>query len=128
MTQIDPKSIRRGRRPQRLRLAPFKILSLLLYGDYPWLQPDAEGSLTLRLSSMARDMRVSRERLREHLRWLHEWGYLKRVEFDHGSATIRLASPPNLDAVYGKERQAALKAIQKQDVLRQILEAGDEVD
>ncbi len=119
-------SERARRRPQRLRLAPFKILSLLLYGEYPWLHPDAEGLIRLELSQMARDMRLTRERCREQLTWLHTHGYLRELELGHGWATIRLQTPPVLDAVLGAEREAALRSIQKQALMKDLLRGDHE--
>lgn len=116
--------MRAQRRPQRLRLAPFKILSLLLYGEYSWLQPEAGGLLHVQLSEMARDMRISRDRIRDHLMWLAEHNYVREVEFTHGRATIRLEVPPVLDNVLGAEREEFLKLVQQKQAVLQVL-GGD---
>ncbi len=109
------------RRPNRLRLVPFKILSLLLYGDYPWLQLDAQGLVVAKLGQMARSMRVSRDRLGEHLQWLVDHGYINELHLGRFEARIRLATPPALVDQLGAEREAALRAIEQQESLRSIL-------
>lgn len=106
------------KKPARVRLAPTKILSLLQFGEYPWLRPDAKGLLTLEFGPMARDMRLSKDRLREHLEWLHQHGYLSTLELSRGSAKVRLATPPNLQFQFNAEREAALVAIQRLESIR----------
>lgn len=109
------------RKPARVRLAPMKILSLLQFGDYPWLRPDSRGRLSVQYSSMARDMRVSKDRLKEHLDWLYSHGYLSELDHSRGGAELRLATPPNLDYQYSAEREAALEAIQRVESLKAVL-------
>ena len=70
---------------------------------------------------MARDMRISKDRLKEHLEWLCKYGYLSELKFGRGEAEVRLATPPNLDYQFSEERKAALDAIQKVESLRALL-------
>lgn len=116
------------RKPPRVRLAPTKILSLLQFGDYPWLRSDSGGRLSIQFGPMARDMRVSKDRLREHLEWLYEYGYLNELDLGRGTATVRLATPPNLDYQYSAEREAALEAIQRVEALKAVLVEVPESD
>lgn len=92
-----------------------------MFGDYPWLQSKTRGLLSLSLGDMARDMRVSRSRLREQLEWLAEWNYVTELTFQGRSASLRLSTPPNLDYEYQMEREAALVAIQQREALRAYL-------
>lgn len=108
-------------RPNRVRLAPFKIITLLYFGQYDWLEVVEGAQYRLQLTPMARDMRVSRQRLREHLEWLAEWNYLEELVLERGSALVRLATPPNLSYQYSAERQEAIQAIQQREALRAIL-------
>lgn len=70
---------------------------------------------------MARDMRVSKDRLREHLNWLYQHGYLSELRLEHGRALARLATPPNLDYQFSAEREEALEAIRRVEALRATL-------
>jgi hypothetical protein len=113
--------MQKPQKPPRVRLAPTKILSLLQFGDYPWLRSKSGGRLSVEFGPMARDMRVSKDRLREHLEWLHQYGYLSELSLGRGEAELRLATPPNLNYQYAAEREAALDAIQRVAALKAVL-------
>ena len=67
---------------RRHRLNPFKLLCLVLYGDYDFVSWAAEGQVELRNGPMARLMRVPNSRLKEYLEWLSHWNYIESLETD----------------------------------------------
>lgn len=79
----------------KLRLHPYKILALLLYGDYEWVVWDGPQA-TIKLGGLSRLLRIQSERLREHLSWLAERGYLASCTFDSGMASVEVRMPPRI--------------------------------
>lgn len=65
---------------RKKRLNPSKLLVLLLYGTYPYLDVETLGPgskrLTLDIGRFARLMRVKNAHIGEYLQWLEEMGYL----------------------------------------------------
>ncbi len=83
--------------PFRNRLIPFKLLSLMLYSsNASWMQTAEDGQPSdriLMLGPTARLLRVSSARLRDHLEWLLDSGFLMSLELEHGKARLKLAPP-----------------------------------
>jgi hypothetical protein len=78
----------------RHRLNPFKVLVLLLYGDYSWLRRGPDGTVSFRNSDMCRILRVSSSRFREYLTWLHTGRYISEFSMTPmGRSTLRLRAP-----------------------------------
>lgn len=78
----------------KLRLHPYKILALLLYGDYEFVTWDGPVA-TIKLGALSRLLRVSAERMKEHLGWLTERGYFVASSFQPGVAFVEVRMPPS---------------------------------
>lgn len=68
------------RRVMRNRLLPYRVLVYLLYGQQPWLERLGDDRVLIKTGPMARSLRTSVTKLREHLDWLKAFGYLENVE------------------------------------------------
>jgi hypothetical protein len=82
------------KKPIKNRLIPYKVLVLLLYGQYTWLvRNPSDGSIMLRLGPMSRFLRVSSSRLREQLDWLFLNRYFASLSVKYGEAVVTIRSP-----------------------------------
>ena len=70
---------------------------------------------------MARDMKVTRDKLGDSLEWLLFYEYLEELEMGPRRARVRLGIPPNLYNQIDSERQAYLNIIRKQEAIRALL-------
>jgi hypothetical protein len=79
------------------RLNPSKLLVLLLYGTYPYLDVEStEGSskrLTMHVGKFAKLMRVRNAHIIEYLGWLEQMNFITIVNQDRYTITIVLDTP-----------------------------------
>lgn len=116
-------------RPKQ-RHTPYKILAMLLYGKYPWMELKAgQGAepttYTVALGPLASMLRVNASKLREYLTWLEEHQYLSEVSFSYGEVELTIANPPNL--MKQQEMRSAVEAVRAEALqqVRKIVEATD---
>lgn len=81
--------------PRQLKLNPFKVLCLILYGSYDFIVWE-EDYAEISIGPFARLLQVKNDRLKEYLQWLHSFEYLNEVHFVRGTAFIRLRIPERL--------------------------------
>ncbi len=111
--------------PYKSRLLPYKILGLLLYGRYLWMEIQPSGAWKVGLGPLSSILRVNPTRVREQLEWLVARNYINAVSFEHGYAYVDLRTPPNSDTAdvqrvaIDKHRADALQKV------RQIVEETD---
>lgn len=80
----------------RRNFVPYKVLSLLLYGRFSWLQVELDGSLLLGMGPLARLLKTDTTRIREYLTWLEQRNYLEKVELlPDAYAKVYVRFPPN---------------------------------
>lgn len=106
---------------RRLRLVPFKVLALLMYGSYEWLTIAEDGLLEAKLPQMRRTIRVCSETLRGQLEWLQQNNYIEELQLSRGRAKFRLKTPQSLVKQIEAERAVALEAVLKVAKLREAL-------
>jgi len=82
-------------KPLRNRLIPYKLLIILLYGEFPFISRN-EGSITLYLGPLSRHLRVSSSRLRDQIDWLLINRYFSSVAMSRGVAVVDLKLPVGL--------------------------------
>lgn len=84
------------KKSRKSRLNPSKLLVMLLYGSYPYLEVEYLSNdsrcLTLEIGKFARLMRVKNAHISEYLQWLEEMGFL----------TITACSPRTISVVLTK--------------------------
>jgi hypothetical protein len=81
----------------RQRLIPFKLLTHLLYGKFPEIQPlPLEEALEIRTGPMCRRLRISASRFMGALKYLKEMSMIKDYEHTYGRVRIILNIPPNV--------------------------------
>ena len=83
---------------RKSRLNPSKLLVLLMYGSYPYLDvrtfsPNIQ-ELVLDIGSFSRLMRVKKIHIAESLEWLDAMGYISLIEIDNKKATVLISTPP----------------------------------
>lgn len=92
------------RRPS-IKLHPFKLLVLILYGDYTTsLEWTATARCRLRIGHFAGLMSVANPRLKEYLEELQRMRYIGGLQFEWGYATFRVIPPPPQRLGYRDER------------------------
>jgi len=79
------------------RLNPSKLLVLLMYGTYPYLDVETiDGEtrqLTLEIGPFARLMRVKNGAISEYLQWLEQMGYLTITSCSNKTITVIVTIP-----------------------------------
>ena len=86
------------RRFKKKRLNPYKLLTILLYGDHEfidWSQGPPEQVVIL-TGPMSRLLGVQPDALREYLEYLEHFGYLHGYERMRGKARFSVRVPPNI--------------------------------
>ena len=79
------------------RLNPFKVLCLLLYGDYDFVRWTDTGHIEIDNGPFARHLRVPNHRLKEYLEWLAHWDYILELDTDnYGVSTFKVVIPEKL--------------------------------
>lgn len=82
-------------KPLRNRLIPYKLLVIMLYGQFPFISRNEE-SVTLYLGPLSRHLRISSSRLRDQIDWLLTNRYLSSVAMSRGVAVVDLRLPVGL--------------------------------
>lgn len=79
------------------RLNPSKLLVMLLYGTYPYLEVEDEKpnskQLRLEVGKFGRLMRVKNAHIREYVQWLENMGYLTQISSGDTHISIILSKP-----------------------------------
>lgn len=80
------------------RLNPSKLLVLLLYGSYPYLETDSQPDsdvkrVTLKIGGFAKLMRVRNAHIVEYLDWLEQMGFLTVTKRTKRTATVIIEEP-----------------------------------
>jgi hypothetical protein len=82
---------------RKTRLNPSKLLVLLLYGTYPYLDVEAVdgGSkrLTMTIGKFANLMRVRKDHIMEYLAWLEEMNFITIIKKSKDKTTLILDTP-----------------------------------
>jgi hypothetical protein len=82
---------------RKKRLNPSKLLVLLLYGTYPYLEVEAidgvSKRLTLHIGKFAKLMRVRKEHIQEYVSWLETMGFLVVTGQDRYHITVIVDIP-----------------------------------
>ena len=84
-----------AKRP-RYRYVPYKILSYALFARLDCISRYAAGldtHVAIRSGAFGRRLKVRRDSLRDHLRWLEESGYIRDLVFEFGRASFLVRSP-----------------------------------
>jgi hypothetical protein len=79
--------------PRQRRLIPFKVLTVLLYGQFDCIKWTSSESVTLKLGPLSRLLGIPNYRLRDYLRWLESNFYLSDLTFTYGVANCKVAPP-----------------------------------
>lgn len=79
--------------PIQQRLKPWQILVVLLYGEMDFIERSDVESISLRLGPLARFLCIPNYRLRDHLKWLDEYGYIRGLNMTYGKAELQLCTP-----------------------------------
>lgn len=83
---------------RKKRLNPSKLLILLMYGSYPYLEvnfkDDNTRELILDIGSFARLMRVKKQALVEYIDWLDMMGYIVLVSKSNRTIKLDIHTPP----------------------------------
>lgn len=81
--------------PYRQRLLPYKVLVILLYGEYPWLErePGFDTTVKLSLRRCSQHLRISTTRLKEALVWLQEHQFLNWLITRRSEARLQMVNP-----------------------------------
>lgn len=77
------------------RLNPFKVLCLLLYGEFDFMTYQ-DGATHVEVGPFARHIRVKNDRFKEYLQWLETYGYITDLELGYGVAQFRISPPKHL--------------------------------
>lgn len=77
----------------RNRLQPHKIVTTLLWHDFEWATWTGSNTVEVRTGPMARALRLTSHRLREHFDWLVLNGYLASAATDYGKAVLVFVPP-----------------------------------
>lgn len=77
------------------RLQPYKLLALLLYGNYEWAVWRSPDTVEVKTGPLSRLIGVSYGKLREHIDWLVARGYLTYAATDHGKGLLVVRRPPD---------------------------------
>ena len=84
-------------RTRELRAAPHRLLTVLLYGDFPWCRLLTAGHLVLSVKQAAAHLRIRPARVVDHAKWLHDVGLVTLVEATEALLVVRLVVPRFLD-------------------------------
>lgn len=68
-----------GGKLYRTKMQPFRLISLLVWGNHGFAKWDNETDVTVRPPDLSRVFRVSRERIYDYLEWLQDKGYLTNL-------------------------------------------------
>jgi hypothetical protein len=78
----------------RLPVIPYKLLVMLMYGQYSWLTwHDGRGRVVL--GKLSRLLNTNSTRTKQYLKWLAERGYLEDVYTTSRLAWFTPVLPPN---------------------------------
>ena len=113
------------RKSPRSRLLPYKILSLLLFGKYLWLELQPNGTWKVGLGPLSRYVRTTPMRVKEQLEWLVSRNYLEAVTFEHGLAFVTMRSPPNSQAADIATEAITVHRADALEKVRRIVEETD---
>jgi len=80
------------------RLNPSKLLVLLLYGHYPYMETETRKEsdikrVTIKIGGFARLMRVRNAHIVEYLEWLEQMGFLTITKRTKRTATLIIEEP-----------------------------------
>lgn len=80
------------------RLNPMKLLTLLLYGDYPYLeylgsQPSGAARISIKPVSFAKLLRVRTSHIHEYLEWLESQSYIDLISAEKQAVTLVVNRP-----------------------------------
>jgi hypothetical protein len=84
-------------RPSRV----YQILTMLIYGDYPWLSRLGDGVIEFRARPMAKLLHTRNVNIRDSLRWLKDKNFLLSTEMNHGEIRLQMAPPKKLFDDFG---------------------------
>jgi hypothetical protein len=91
--QVPTKRRVGGRGPA----APYRLLTLLLYGRVPGIKRLGNGVVIVNTTELAQFMRIQNNRLRFYAEKLDEWGVIEDAELNQGNIVITLARPLGWD-------------------------------
>lgn len=81
-------------KPYRNRTVPYKLLSLLLYGEKPFLKRLELGRIQIKTGDTARALTVSNNRLIESLEWLKSISVITKIDYPlRGTAIVEVRLP-----------------------------------
>lgn len=82
-----------GDGPRKRRLNPYKVLCLVIYGNYEFITWNGIDKVELRLGPLARLIQIQNYRLKDYLYWLQDFGYIEDLKYDYGKAWFRVIVP-----------------------------------
>lgn len=85
---------RQSRNFSKNRLQPYKLFTLLMYGNYEWAEWQTEDKVVIKTGPAARLMNVTANKLREHIDWLVARGFFTYAASDYGVAILIVRRPP----------------------------------
>jgi hypothetical protein len=80
----------------KTKLHPFRILILLIYGNYSWAEWTGD-DVSLVPSQLTRTLRVSRRRLKEYFEWLQKHAYISDLREDGRRIAFTVTRPERWD-------------------------------
>lgn len=78
------------------RHLPYRILGLILYGSHPFIETTEDGQIEIATGPFSRLFRITGNRLRTHVTWLHQMGLIESFSFSYGKVSVRPKVPTNL--------------------------------
>lgn len=79
----------------------YKILVMMMYGNYEWMRRVGKGFVELRTSPMSKFLNIKPASLRDIFRWCEQYKYINKLEIGYGYARFRVPIPELLLKEYG---------------------------
>lgn len=75
------------------RLHPYRVLTIMLYGELDCLTRLGKGRVRVRIGPLARILRVPNHRLKDYISWLGDRGLVSEVDHEFGYASVTIPAP-----------------------------------
>lgn len=77
----------------KMRLAPYRLLVFLTYGELNGVTPKGNGMVHFRSGPLSRRFQISYKDLWKQIQWLEQASYLEVIQREHGEALVRITPP-----------------------------------
>ncbi len=93
---LHERNSHRWKKGNRATLAPYKLLALILYGNYDWLNWDGN-RVWCKTSAIGKITNFTIRDVRNHFSILHNFGFILELIYpDHGYVSFMIKEPRNL--------------------------------